>query len=111
MRRNLKSIILTGCLMTISLPNSFAQSYTWVSSTEGDTWKQAKVKLQSSAGQTPLLDISGTEEGTTFKAWGTTFNELCWDALNMLTRDEQDDLLKKMFSPKENSVSTEAVFR
>ena len=93
MRRNLKSIILTGCLMTVSLPNSFAQSYTWVSSTEGDTWKQSKVKLQSSTGQTPLLDISGTEEGTTFKAWGTTFNELCWDALNMLTRDEQDDLL------------------
>ena len=55
MRRNLKSIILTGCLMTISLPNSFAQSYTWVSSTEGDTWKQAKVKLQSSAGQTQSL--------------------------------------------------------
>ena len=90
--KNIKRVFL--CCLTALAVNTYAQNFNWVSSTEGNTWKQSKVKLQSSAGQTPLLDISGTEEGTTFKAWGTTFNELCWDALNMLTRDEQDDLLK-----------------
>lgn len=96
--KNIKRVFI--CCLTALAANTYAQNFNWVSSTEGNTWKQSKVKLQSSAGQTPLLDISGTEEGTTFKAWGTTFNELCWDALNMLTRDEQDDLLKKMFSPE-----------
>ena len=96
--KNIKRVFM--CCLTALAANTYAQNFNWVSSTEGNTWKQSKVKLQSSAGQTPLLDISGTEEGTTFKAWGTTFNELCWDALNMLTRDEQDDLLKKMFSPE-----------
>ena len=85
--KNIKRVFM--CCLTALAANTYAQNFNWVSSTEGNTWKQSKVKLQSSAGQTPLLDISGTEEGTTFKAWGTTFNELCWDALNMLTRDEQ----------------------
>ena len=35
-----------------------------------------------------------------FKAWGATFNELDWDALGMLTRDEQDEILKNVFSPE-----------
>ena len=88
------------CLTTIFATGTYAQTYNWVSSTEANIWQQSKVKLQLSTRQTPLLEISGTEEGTTFKAWGTTFNELCWDALNMLARDEQDNLLEKMFSPQ-----------
>ena len=35
-----------------------------------------------------------------FKAWGATYNELDWDALGMLTRDEQDEILKNVFSPE-----------
>lgn len=58
----------------------YAQTYTWVSSTEGSVWQQSKVKLQSEPRQTPILEVSGTEEGTPFKAWGTCFNELGWDA-------------------------------
>ncbi len=92
--------VLLYCLATIFATGAYAQTYNWVSSTEGNIWQQSKVKLQPSTAQTPLLEVSGTEEGTTFKAWGTTFNELCWDALNMLTRDEQDDLLERMFSPQ-----------
>ena len=83
-KKNIKRVFM--CCLAALAANTYAQNYNWVSSTEGNTWKQSKVKLQPSNGQTPLLEVSGTEEGTTFKAWGTTFNELCWDALNMLTR-------------------------
>lgn len=76
-----------------------AQSCTWVSSTEGNTWQSTKVSLQSAAQQSPLWELNDSEEGTTFKAWGVTFNELDWDALCELTRDEQDDILAKVFSP------------
>lgn len=64
-RKNIKRVFM--CCLTALAANTYAQNFNWVSSTEGNTWKQSKVKLQSSAGQTPLLDISGTEEGTTFK--------------------------------------------
>lgn len=100
MRNKKMKRLFLYCLATACATGSYAQSYNWVSSTEGDIWKQSKVKLQPGAGQTPLLDIGGAEEGTTFKAWSTTFNELCWDALNELTRDEQDDILRRMFSPE-----------
>ena len=78
----------------------YAQIYTWVSSTEGSVWQQSKVKLQSEPRQTPILEVSGTEEGIPFKAWGTCFNELGWDALNILTPDEKEDILKKLFLPE-----------
>ena len=32
-----------------------AQSYNWISSSEGNTWQQAKVRMQSSPRQTPCL--------------------------------------------------------
>ena len=48
----------------------------------------------------PILDVSGSEKGTVFKAWVTCFNELGWDALNMLPRKEQETILHKLFSPE-----------
>ena len=77
-----------------------AQTFLHTSSTEGNLWQQTKVKLQSEARQTPAVETDGTEEGSTFKAWGATFNELDWDALQLLTRDEQDDILRRVFSPE-----------
>lgn len=99
MKRTTKRILFC-CLAAMATTGSYAQTYTRISSTEGNLWQQSKLKLQSSPTQTPLLEVSGAEQGTPFKAWGTTFNELCWDALNVLTRNEQDDLLHKMFSPQ-----------
>lgn len=59
-----------------------------------------KVKLQSKSEQNPVLQVDGTENGVAFKNWGTTFNELCWDALGLLTRTEQDEILYNIFSPQ-----------
>ncbi len=78
----------------------YAQSVTKISSAEGSYWQQSKAKLSSSAAQSPLLSVTGTEKGTAWKAWGTTFNELDWDALLMLTRDEQDEIMYNLFDPK-----------
>ncbi len=77
-----------------------AQSYVWVSSTEGNCWKENRVKLQTDALSEPLLEVDGTERGVPFRAWGTTFNELDWDALLMLARDEQDEIMYNLFSPE-----------
>lgn len=76
-----------------------AQTYNGFSSTEGNLWQRSKVKLQTAAAQAPLLEVDGTETGVPFLAWGTCFNELGWDALNVLKRDEQEEVLRRLFAP------------
>lgn len=99
MKRFLKrTAFLSGLAFTMSMNGVYAQSFEWISSTDGNTWKQSKIKLQSDA-KTPMLEVDGTEEGTLFKAWGTCFNELGWDALNLLPRTKQEEILRNLFSP------------
>lgn len=95
----MKKLFVTGLCVVIAM-NLHAQTFNWIKSTEGNEWQQSNIKLQSKATQTPLLEVDGTEEGTAIKAWGTTFNELDWDALLLLTRDEQEEILYNLFSPK-----------
>lgn len=95
-----KPLALT--LLTASLLSgmtSAAAPAIWISSTEGDIWKQEKLKTATKSGNTPMLSVKKTDTGVPFKAWGTTFNELDWDAFLMLTREEQDDIMQKMFAP------------
>lgn len=95
--RNVKQLLCAALLCAATGLN--AQTLTWVSSTEGNVWKESKVKLQSTSRHAPVLQVDGTESGTLFKNWGTTFNELCWDALGVLARAEQDEILANLFSP------------
>ena len=77
-----------------------AQSVTKLTTTESQPWQQSKTSLESKTTSTPVLEIEGSEKGVELRAWGTTFNELDWDALLMLTRDEQDEILYNLFDPK-----------
>lgn len=95
MKKNL--IIILNAFLALSIN---AQSFVWTSSTEGNTWQKSKVKLTQSALSEPLLTVDADDEVITFKAWGTCFNEKGWDALNLLTRTEQETILKNLFSPK-----------
>ena len=78
-----------------------AQTGDWVSSCEGKTWTQNKVKLQTKAeGTTADLSVDKGDSVVVFKAWGTCFNELGWDALNVLPSNEKEDILRRLFSPE-----------
>ncbi len=94
-----KWMLLTGVCLWYA--NVHAQSFTWISSSEQETWKKQKnVSLHAAKG---TADVTVTEPAATarpFKAWGITFNELDWDALSLLTRDEQDEILRRVFSPQ-----------
>ena len=94
-----KTTLLSSLSIVLSMGTMSAQSYEWISSTENNTWQQSKVKLQTNTGRTPLLEVNGSENGTVFKAWGTCFNELGWDALNMLPRKQQEIVLQQLFAP------------
>ena len=95
---NLKKIFLLGGLL-FSLSGMYAQSMVWISSTEGNVWKEAKVKLQAKCEEAPLLKTDGTDCIQTFQKWGTCFNELGWDALNMLPLEGQEEVLNRIFAP------------
>lgn len=76
-----------------------AQKVQMVKSTENGLWQTGQTKLSKTAENEPLMKVSAGDDGTVFKAWGMTFNELDWDALCMLTRQEQDEILRRMFAP------------
>ncbi|MDE6076244.1 MAG: beta-glycosidase, partial [Muribaculaceae bacterium] len=87
-----KSSLLLCCML--SALGASAQTATWFSSTENAEWqKQKNLKLSDKPESTPLVTVDNTSKGHTLKHWGTTFNELDWDAFLALSREEQDALM------------------
>ncbi|MBO5456881.1 MAG: beta-glycosidase [Muribaculaceae bacterium] len=76
-----------------------AQKVQCYTSTDNDFWKESEIRMSRTPLTEPALTINGNEKGSVFKSWGTTFNELDWDALLMLTRDEQDEIMRNLFAP------------
>ena len=97
MRQVSKSIIVIA-LMTCTF-STYVQNVNQFTTTENAPWVQSKTKLSDKAQGKVVASIDGTENGVVFRAWGTTFNELDWDAFNLLSRDDQDEVMKNIFSP------------
>ena len=95
--KDFKKLLLLGGLI-IAAQGVSAQTFKWYSSTQGNEWKEKKVSLVQDKNQTPMLSVDGTEKIAEFKRWGTCFNELGWDALNVLSMEDQDAVLKSLFS-------------
>ncbi len=88
------------CLSLLLASQVKSQDVNWVSSKEGNYWKQNKAKLQKSVSSSPDLIIDDKKSSATFQGWGTCFNELGWDALNLLPQNEKDKILQQLFSPE-----------
>ncbi len=93
----MKKHLFFSCFAILTLSIN-THAMTWVSSTESETWKQSAIKLGKRALTTPSLAVNGNESIVTFNAWGTCFNELGWDALNMLPEEKREAILKQLFS-------------
>lgn len=76
-----------------------AQTFTHYTTTEGCEWQRGKASLNSKAAAEPVLTITGQEQGHVFKAWGTCFNELDLDALELLKPEEQEEVMRRIFAP------------
>ncbi|WP_204273667.1 glycoside hydrolase family 30 protein [Draconibacterium mangrovi] len=96
----MRQVILILTFVIVNGVTVIAQSVTWISSTENNTWNQSAVKLEKKVSTSPDLVVKGNTEIITFKAWGTCFNERGWDALNMLPDKEQEVILNDLFSPE-----------
>lgn len=94
-----KKVFITACVCALAAPGTVAQTFDCYTSVDGDCWRQSKVRLENKPLHDPDLTVGPGRAVTVFRDWGTCFNELDWDALNILTRREQDDILYKVFSP------------
>ena len=95
----MRKIVLSFALMIAGCSLAWAQTVVTYTTTESNPWVKGKASLAKKAVATPLLTVNGSEKGVPFMAWGTTFNELDWDAFNLLTRQEQDELMQRLFAP------------
>lgn len=93
-----KNFIPVFCLLFLATGIS-AQKVTKYTTTDKAPWIQSKTSLSNKAEGKVVAAVNGSEQGTVFHAWGTTFNELDWDAFNLLSRDEQDEVMRNIFAP------------
>lgn len=78
-----------------------AQTFSHFVTTNSDKWAEANsVKAQNAPMCQDVVKTDASEPITTFRHWGTTFNEQEWKALNMLTHDQQDEILSRAFDPE-----------
>lgn len=96
MKKHLLYILYISLIFSIQ-----AQNFTWISSKETDYWLQRSIQLQSKTKTNPDIEVVNDQDGILiFKAWGTCFNELGWDALNILGKEEKETIIKQLFSPE-----------
>ncbi len=95
----MKKIFLISLFMVFVL-NIQAQNVKWISSKDNDFWQQKSLRLQNKSDKTPDIEVDKAFETLIFKAWGTCFNELGWDALNILPEEKQEEIVKNLFSPE-----------
>ncbi len=93
----MKTNLTIIALMAVAVAN--AQSISTYTSTEGHEWQMGKVALQAKPNGKTVVEVDGKTQGVPFVAWGTCFNELDWDAFNLLERKAQDEIMRKLFAP------------
>ncbi|MDD4990992.1 MAG: beta-glycosidase [Paludibacter sp.] len=76
-----------------------AQTFECFSSKNNDYWRKSTVKVAKKSTFKEVELKSVTNVNPTFQAWGTCFNELGWDALNLLPQKQRDSILYNIFSP------------
>lgn len=95
----MQKIILTSVIIMTCACMS-AQKVTSYSITQEQSWKKSQTALAGKATGKVVAEVNEQSKGTRFVAFGTTFNELDWDAFNMLSRKEQDEVMYNLYSPE-----------
>ena len=94
----MKHILLTMISVCV-FTTGFAQTIRHYQTTEDANWKETTLKMSSKPTADVMLTVDPKTDGIPFQAWGTTFNELDLDAFNLLTRQEQEQVMSDLYSP------------
>jgi glucosylceramidase len=82
---------------------AFAQNVKWISTTEQDRWVTNEPLQMKPVNSALAIDIEilPNQKQQTIEGWGGCFNELGWDALQLLGVKERESVLKSLFDPNE----------
>jgi glucosylceramidase len=97
--KELKKYFLMMLCMLITM-QAQSNTATWISSTEGNLWQtKPAIALQSESSENTDIIVYLARPQQTFKGFGTCFNELGWDALNLTSTNVHKKLMKDFFAP------------
>ncbi len=93
-----KQLIALCCLVGVT--PMFAQQIRWVYSTDDERWKEGGIITVVNDDPTEVDDVLITKyKEQQIDGFGGTFNELGWDALNLLPKKEKQAILDELFEP------------
>lgn len=94
-KRNVYALIVGLCCTVMSEAQTVGVSF---HSTNGNYWSMKTESIIDNVGTAQVI-IRTDQPQQTFKGWGTTFNELDYDALKLLSEDDQQLFIKRAFNP------------
>lgn len=93
-----KLLIATTAMMSALALGAQTQALQYRSS-DGNFWKMSTVTLTDHVPGKAQIVIRSSEPRQTFLGWGTCFNELPWDAYNLMSETDKRLFVKRMFNP------------
>jgi len=89
-------------LNLFDLPEAFSQSVRWICSTQSTPWVETNPPAPSAIRDDAPYDlvIRPDQPRQTIDGWGGCFNELGWQALQVLPPAQRDMVLKAIFDPQ-----------
>ncbi|MCF0203590.1 MAG: beta-glycosidase [Bacteroidaceae bacterium] len=91
--------VLIVLSLSITAITCKAQDFIHYQTTADASWQKRQVVRATYKRERAGSSDSPANPITTFRRWGTTFNEQDWKALCLLTREQQDEILSRTFSP------------
>ena len=89
---------ITTSMLSLSVANAQKLALGF-HSTNGNYWQMKSESLQKGSFGKAQVVIRIDDKQQTFKGWGTTFNELDYDAWNLLSESDKQLYLKRVFNP------------
>ncbi len=83
----------------VAMPSA-AQKMSVYTSADGKFMQRSQTSLSGKPAQSPQLTVDAqTHPIVTYKAWGSTFNEQHWRALNLLSETDREEVMRRFWSP------------
>ena len=96
--RIFKSCLLFTIIVVLSACES-QPKVTWVSSTENNEWVNKTYNKQANTSKAAInIDVDITKQEQEISGFGGCFNELGWEALNLVSAEEKQQILNDLFS-------------
>lgn len=99
-KTKLSLCILLGTLIFFSCTKQ--QKVSWISTTDESRWQQhPEILLTTGENKSSYIEILPENPRQTIDGFGACFNELSWDALQLVDEATRNQILKDLFDPNE----------